>query len=125
VELRDPNGLRSHAEGATGADRAGVDNQDLAVAIDVLLVVVSRQYQQRLLVAAGLQRLREPLGQPVLMDQHDVGWARQLLEPSEQPILYAGVVAVAIRMLAKREDPPGVAWVATAPLERIGVTGDE
>ena len=71
VHLGEPGRRMPHGEHAAGAERAAVDLDDVAAAVDVLAVIVSGEDDQR---RARPRRPRAPKrrGDPEVVHQHDV-----------------------------------------------------
>ena len=72
VQLCQADLLLADSENAAGADRAGVDDQHVAVAVDVLLVVMPGEDEQRPLVGLRCGGAGQGLREAVLVHEHDL-----------------------------------------------------
>ena len=104
-KCRSPSPTRgAHAEHAARADAARVDHHDVAVAVDVLLVVVTGEDHERLVIGPRGEGPRQVLGEPVVVDEHDVGALGQAVEPGDEAAAAAARRLVAVGQLGEAED---------------------
>jgi hypothetical protein len=77
MQLRHAYGRRSGTEDAAGANGTRVDDEYLAIAVDVLLVIVPGEDQQRSTIPSVLQRPPKRLGQAILVYEHHLWTGRR------------------------------------------------
>src|SRR5918996_340425 len=116
AKLDEPDGLLADREGPTGAHGAPVDEQRCPTLLEMLVVVVAGQDQERL-AAVVWKRVEQRVCKSVLVDENDVRRVLQALEPRDERGRRVGE-----RFVVELEGPAGNALVL--PFERIVVPGD-
>ena len=107
----------------SGADGTGVDDVDWAVVVDVLDVVMAGENRQRMVVTGCVERPRERLGEPVLMNHHNVGALRDRVEPSDQMPVRVRDRLLGVGQLPEREDAVGIVGVCALVLQGVIESG--